>query len=780
MNSLSLGGDWLVRSAAAGALVLLLAWLLASRVRQPSLRQRLGEWGLVSALVLPILCLAPAWLLVSVPDPVETVVKDATAEGPAPAQTSLDASAVTPYPAAGPISPALPAAGTIDDSARQPASFFPWESAPAYTETEGTSPAGALPHVENQTPSAAVAPETPVAEAATPPPSIFSFDWRLWLTFAYLLGAVVFLTHWLFGQFALGRLLRRALAAPPAVQDLFNEICRGKARATLLVSDRLRVPMSCGLLRPTIVIPRALCSPAAERHLRWVFAHELTHLARHDAWACLLFHVGRVVYFYLPWFWWLRRQSRLCQEYVADNAAAPAAEAADYAQFLLGLTRAPALPAGATGVTGSTSDLFRRITMLLQPPRFTNPRATWLGSLAAALGIAALAVILSGVGVRADVATAPPEVDKKDPAKKDEPKKDDTKKDAADKEKVKDKDNNKDKPAAADDVEQLRRDIEKLQKQQSDAMRKLFEKLRGADANDVDQIRKEIDAIQREVGADLQKKMQMLQELQRRRFPAGVPGADFAPVNPFRNVDGFPLGYGGRHPQEGRLGVQVEKPDATLVEQLDLPKGQGLVVEQVKADSAAAKAGIKPHDILLEINGKAVPDNIGELVKALADIKPDQKVDAVVLRKGKKETLKGLTLPEAKPADNLFGGGNFPPPDIRIDVPNLLPPNAVPPGFPPPGGIRLGGGGGVGSVMTSTFITGDRFTTRHQEGSLIITVSGAVTDGKAKTSEILVQDGNKSEKYDSVDKVPEAYRDKVKNLVDMSEKNKIKIEVKNP
>jgi len=237
----------------------------------------------------------------------------------------------------------------------------------------------------------------------------------------------------------------------------------------------------------------------------------------------------------------------------------------------------------------------------------------------------------------------------------------------------------------------------------------------------------------------------------------------------------------------GRLGAHVEKPDATLVEQLDLPKGQGLVVGQVKPDSPAAKAGLKPHDILLEINGKPVPDNVAELAKALTDIKADQKVDAVVLRKGKKETIKGISMPEAKAVDNEhnpFGGGNFPPPaDIKIDIPNLLPPNVLPPGGLPPGFLPNVNGrlpAGVNGVMTSTFITGDRFTTRHQEGSLIITVSGTVTDGKAKTSEIQVQDGNKTEKYESVDKVPEAYRDKVKNLVDMSEKNKVKVEIKDP
>jgi len=80
--------------------------------------------------------------------------------------------------------------------------------------------------------------------------------------------------------------------------------------------------------------------------------------------------------------------------------------------------------------------------------------------------------------------------------------------------------------------------------------------------------------------------------------------------------------------------------------------------------------------------------------------------------------------------------------------------------------------------MTSTFRTDDRFTTRHQEGSLIITVTGKVADSKAKVNEIQVQDGNESNKYETVEKVPEQYRDKVKNLIEMSEKGSVKIEIK--
>src|SRR5262249_43623968 len=135
-----------------------------------------------------------------------------------------------------------------------------------------------------------------------------------------------------------------------------------------------------------------------------------------------------------------------------------------------------------------------------------------------------------------------------------------------------------------------------------------------------------------------------------------------------------------------RLGARVDKPTATLAEQLDLPKGQGMVVEEVMADSAAAKAGIKSHDILLELNGKAVPADIREFAKLLDDIKANKKVEAVVLRKGKRETIKDLSLPEAK--------------EERPELPRLddgrLP--EIPGGGFPGGGIPIGGiGGGPGA-----------------------------------------------------------------------------------
>src|SRR5262249_23095374 len=72
-----------------------------------------------------------------------------------------------------------------------------------------------------------------------------------------------------------------------------------------------------------------------------------------------------------------------------------------------------------------------------------------------------------------------------------------------------------------------------------------------------------------------------------------------------------------------------------------LPKGQGLLVKQVKADSPAERAGLKLHDILLLHNGKKISDGeqFANLILKNKLPKGDQKVPVVVLRGGKELTL---------------------------------------------------------------------------------------------------------------------------------------------
>ena len=133
-------------------------------------------------------------------------------------------------------------------------------------------------------------------------------------------------------------------------------------------------------------------------------------------------------------------------------------------------------------------------------------------------------------------------------------------------------------------------------------------------------------------------------------LPGGLPGG--FPILPGIGGIGGIGGLGGPGAERVavrenlRLGAKLEKPTETLVEQLDLPRGQGQVVTQLNDESPAAKAGLKAHDILLELDGKPVSSDAKEFAKQLGDIKADTAVEAIVLRKGKKETIKGLSLPE--------------------------------------------------------------------------------------------------------------------------------------
>lgn len=83
-------------------------------------------------------------------------------------------------------------------------------------------------------------------------------------------------------------------------------------------------------------------------------------------------------------------------------------------------------------------------------------------------------------------------------------------------------------------------------------------------------------------------------------------------------------------PVAGALLAPVEE---SLRAQLEIPEGQGAVVLQVTPGSLAAALGLKKSDVLLEIDGKKITSP--ESAKGLLL----RESRAVVLRKGKKETL---------------------------------------------------------------------------------------------------------------------------------------------
>lgn len=187
--------------------------------------------------------------------------------------------------------------------------------------------------------------------------------------------------------------------------------------------------------------------------------------------------------------------------------------------------------------------------------------------------------------------------------------------------------------------------------------------------------------------------------------------------------------FGGMNAAQPRLGVRVDKVSPVLAEQLDLPKDTGLVLAEVMPGLAADKAGLKKNDVLLKLAGKDVPTDPEAFTAVVGKLKGGEKVDAVVLRKGKQTTVSGITLPEARKADanNPFGGGANSSVQIQVNDEDV-------------------------TINATTDGTGYAITGRFENGKLV-------------PSKITVTEGKDAKTYESLDKLPEQHRGAVEKLI---------------
>jgi hypothetical protein len=102
----------------------------------------------------------------------------------------------------------------------------------------------------------------------------------------------------------------------------------------------------------------------------------------------------------------------------------------------------------------------------------------------------------------------------------------------------------------------------------------------------------------------------------------------------------------------GWLGVHTVPLTEALRAQVDVPDGEGILVEFVAAGGPAASAGIVPNDILLSLDGSAVK-SVEAFREWLQQSKPGQAISLNCLRKGKTSTV-NATLGE-RPADTAPG-----------------------------------------------------------------------------------------------------------------------------
>ena len=172
-----------------------------------------------------------------------------------------------------------------------------------------------------------------------------------------------------------------------------------------------------------------------------------------------------------------------------------------------------------------------------------------------------------------------------------------------------------------------------------------------------------------------------------------------------------------------RFGVQTDRIPESTIDQLDLPKDSGILIVQIIPGSVAEKVGVKKNDILLSMAGKDVPTDTVAFAGFIAKIQAADTFDVVVLRKGKRETIKAVQLPEVKKPE-IQGVGKWTTTQIQIN--------------------------GERATMTATSDDGIQYK-----------ITGAFAEGKLTPDNITV-DGKD---YANVIDVPVANRARVKQLL---------------
>ncbi|MCA1640245.1 MAG: PDZ domain-containing protein, partial [Acidobacteria bacterium] len=90
--------------------------------------------------------------------------------------------------------------------------------------------------------------------------------------------------------------------------------------------------------------------------------------------------------------------------------------------------------------------------------------------------------------------------------------------------------------------------------------------------------------------------------------------------------------------RRGMLGVDIQSITPDVAKSLDLKDNKGVIVSNVRAGSAAEKAGVKRGDIIVAINGESIEDG-NVLRNKVAATQPGSQVKLSILRDGEEQEL---------------------------------------------------------------------------------------------------------------------------------------------
>ena len=210
----------------------------------------------------------------------------------------------------------------------------------------------------------------------------------------WIAGTAFFLLRMIFGLQQV-RALRQFGLPWRDGQSIVNQLALDAGihrHVEVLLHESLPVPVTCGLVRPAIVLPPGAQAWEAE-DLNRAIVHELEHVRRFDWASHCLARTACAAYWFHPLVWAAWRQFALEAERSCDDAVLARSEATAYADQLVGLARrlsaAQKSPALAMA---NRSDLSARVGSVLDSRR-ARSRASAL--LVAVAGAVAVAIVLT-------------------------------------------------------------------------------------------------------------------------------------------------------------------------------------------------------------------------------------------------------------------------------------------------------------------------------------------------------------------------------------------------
>src|SRR6185503_14281205 len=169
-----------------------------------------------------------------------------------------------------------------------------------------------------------------------------SWSWVNWALLIWLAGALLLLSRLLIGIANSWWISRRAGDMDVCSLKLANDIAGqiGLTRKVLILkSSRTTMPVTCGVIRPRILLPADSYHWPPER-LKVVLLHELAHVKRWDCLTQLLGQTACSLYWFNPVVWLASRELRIERERACDDQVIDlGTKASDYAGHLLDMAR---------------------------------------------------------------------------------------------------------------------------------------------------------------------------------------------------------------------------------------------------------------------------------------------------------------------------------------------------------------------------------------------------------------------------------------------------------